>query len=812
MATELSRIFPGDDKMSRLCREFDWASTSLGPPDQWPGSLCALVGEIRGVRVVCQETAAQVRAEQEATEWETEVRFRLLAESMPQIVWTALPNGEVDYQTRAVLDYTGKTPDELRGEKWLDVLHPDDVEPTVEAWTHSVTTGEVYEVQFRIRRCDGEYRWFLTRAVCFRGKEGEIERWFGTSTDIHDQLAIQEGSRRLSERLTKTLESITDAFYLLDREWRFRFVNSEAARAMESDPDVVLGSVIWEGFPATVGTEIEVEYRRAMESGETAAFRYFYAPFSRWFDIRAYPSSEGLAVYFRDVTAEREAHLRLKEQAELLERAQDAILVRKLDHTIDFWNASAERIYGWSPKEAIGRSVAELLYSDTGPFHAATAKVLERGEWTGELEHRCKDGKTLIVEGRWSLVRGEDGEPARILAINTDVTDRKKLLVQFLRAQRMESIGTLAGGIAHDLNNVLAPILLSIGMLKADAEDPDTREILNTIEASAQRGADMVRQVLAFARGIDGAQITVDLPRILGDLKRISRDTFPRNIELRITAPETLRRVVGDPTQVHQVLMNLLLNARDATAAHGGVIEVVAENVELDDHYVGLHEVATPGAHVKLSVSDSGEGMDAETLSQIFDPFFTTKEVGSGTGLGLSTVQAIVRSHGGFVSVYSEPGRGSTFRVYLPAAEAADVPEEARRAPELRRGKGELILVVDDEIGVRAITQQTLEAFGYRVVTATDGADAVGVYGRRGNEIDLVLTDIMMPIMDGPIMVRALRRINPDVRVVAASGLGPKGEEARAAEWGVRHFLPKPYTAEILLRTIGEALEEAIEP
>lgn len=760
-------------------------------------------GHIREVQGAFQDIT--YRKETEAALAESERRFRELAESMPLIVWTALPSGEVDYQSSAVLDFTGKTRDELKGEGWLDVLHPDDRDSTVAAWTRSVQSGDPYEIQFRIRRHDGAYHWHLNRAVPLRNDDGEIVKWFGSSTDIHDQLEVEREAHALSQRMARTLESMSDAFLLLDHDWNILFINAVGEELVERAREELLGRNLWEEFPEAVGSTFEVEYRRAQETGKPTSIIEYFPPLERWLNVRTFPSDDGLAIYFRDVTADREDRNRLREQAELLDRAQDAILVRDLEHRIVYWNAGAERIYGWKVEEARDRSIRELLYSDPAIFDEATRTVLEQGEWSGELQHLRDDGTTITVEGRWSLVRNDAGEPWRILAINTDITERKRLLSQFLRAQRLESIGTLAGGIAHDLNNVLAPILLSIGMLREEIRDQELQEILETIESSAERGASMVKQVLAFARGVDGARVLVDLRRIVSDLERVVVDTFPKGIDLRKEVPEDLWPLVGDPTQIHQVLMNLLVNARDALP-QGGLIRIGAENAELDEHFAAMSSDASPGSYVCLSVIDSGVGMPPEVVEQIFDPFFTTKGVGEGTGLGLSTVAAILRSHGGFVNVYSEPGSGTTFRLYFPAEPDGVSEEETRTASSLPRGNGECVLVVDDERSVREVTRQTLEAFGYRVVTATDGADALSIYGRRKDEIDLVLTDIMMPVMDGPAATRALRRLNAKVKVIAASGLGASGGVTQAVESGIEQFLPKPYTAETLLRTIHEVL------
>lgn len=498
---------------------------------------------------------------------------------------------------------------------------------------------------------------------------------------------------------------------------------------------------------------------------------------------------------------------RIREQASLLDRARDAIVVRDLRHVVTYWNQGAERLYGWTAAEAVGRSVESLIQPGSDRFLEATSLLLKQGEWAGELVQLRRDSSPLTVESRWTLLRDEAGEPQKVLAINTDISERKRLEAQFLRAQRMESIGTLAGGIAHDLNNVLAPITMSIGLLQEHVTDPEAREILSTIEISAARGADMVKQVLSFARGMEGPRIPTDVGGLLEDVGRIVRETFPRNIHFRTDPTADTWKILGDPTQVHQVLLNLCVNARDAMP-QGGELRISAENVTLDEHFAEMSGQASPGPYVRLGVSDTGVGIAPAIIDQIFDPFFTTKDVGEGTGLGLATARAIARDHGGTLAVQSEEGSGTTFVLYLPALPSKPAVEQPRNARSRRKGSGELILVVDDEEAVCRVTRRTLEAHGYRVLTAPDGADALGLYARACDEVAVVLTDLMMPVLDGPSTIRALKRMNPDVKVVAASGLSVDGVMARAAAAGVRHFLWKPYTAGRLLEVLDEVIRE----
>ena len=402
-------------------------------------------------------------------------------------------------------------------------------------------------------------------------------------------------------------------------------------------------------------------------------------------------------------------------------------------------------------------------------------------------------------------MRSDDDQPQAILAINTDITEKKKLEQQFLRSQRMESIGTLAGGIAHDLNNVLAPITMGIDLLSMSTADPESLKTLATMADSAQRATDMIGQVLSYARGMDGQRIQVAAKTLIRDIEKIIRETFPRNIQIETLVSPELWTLTGDPTQLHQVLLNLCVNARDALP-HGGRLTLRAENVHLDDHYAAMNMEAKTGDYLTIEVEDNGTGIPAAIVDKIFDPFFTTKPPGKGTGLGLSTTLAIVKSHGGFIRVYSEPEKGSRFRVYLPARAQTSQTNSPFLPATPSKGHGETILVVDDEAAIRNVMQQTLEAYGYRVLLAADGSEAVALYAEHRAEISVVLTDMMMPVMDGGATIQALSKINPQVRIIAASGIGTHSNIVATPGGTVKCFLPKPYTAERLLNALREVL------
>jgi nitrogen-specific signal transduction histidine kinase/ActR/RegA family two-component response regulator len=392
-----------------------------------------------------------------------------------------------------------------------------------------------------------------------------------------------------------------------------------------------------------------------------------------------------------------------------------------------------------------------------------------------------------------------------VLSVNTDITEQKSFETQFLRAQRLESLGTLAGGIAHDLNNVLAPILLSFESLKRKMTDEKAIHMLSVAESSALRGKQIVSQVLTFARGFESAKGPLQLKSVLKEIEHIVKETFPRSIEVKSSIAAGLSMISGDITQIHQVLMNLCVNARDAMP-RGGMLIISADNVDLDDAFASMRIGSHRGPYVLLEITDTGEGIPKENLERIFDPFFTTKGVGIGTGLGLSTVHTIVKGHGGFVDVASRPREGTTFRIYLPAMPGSPSDARAIESAELPRGNQELVLVVDDEMSIREITSQMLESFGYRCVTASDGVDGVSKLAVLKDKISVVIMDIMMPIMDGPSAIRAMRKMKPGLKFIVSSG-NLSDERELVSEFGVAGFLPKPYTAGKLLTTLRSTLE-----
>src|ERR1041384_855057 len=508
----------------------------------------------------------------------------------------------------------------------------------------------------------------------------------------------------------------------------------------------------------------------------------------------------------QDITERKLAEEQIREQAALLDITGDAITVRNLENGILFWNRGAEKLYGVRQDEAVGKAAHELFRSESsGGIGVAYTSVIENGAWSGELKQETRDGRKLVVESRWTLMNDKEGKAKSILVVNTDVTDQRQLEAQFRRTQRLENIGTLAGGIAHDLNNVLAPILMSIQALQKRHTDEKTTHLLSIIDLSARRGASIVKQVLTFARGTEGERTLLQPKHILRELERIIRETFPRSIDVRFNLASDLWTIIGDATQLYQIVLNLLVNGRDAMP-NGGDLSLAADNVVVGGEKARKHINAAPGEHRAPSRPASGTGIPPEVMDKIFDPFFTTKEVGKGTGLGLSTVMAIVKSYGGMVTVNSTVGKGTEFKVFIPATNVDGEHPKEEKPNQIPSGRGEPVLVVDDELSIREMTKETLEAYGYKVDTARDGVEALALIEKDRRKFRLVLTDMMMPNMDGGSLIRTLQRLTPYIKIIAVSGLTDPDTLDKIKNSRVEAFLPKPIQAENLLKILDSIL------
>lgn len=470
-------------------------------------------------------------------------------------------------------------------------------------------------------------------------------------------------------------------------------------------------------------------------------------------------------------------------------------------------NEAAVKQYGYSREEFLGLTIRQLhLPEDHARLVPSADSEPPMSKQRREWRHRKKDGTVIEVEISSGLLTLQD-TPVR-LVLATDITEKKLMEEKFLHAQRLESIGMLAAGIAHDLNNVLAPILMGAPMLRQSLSNPRDARILDALQKSAERGAGLVKQILGFAHTASGELRITQVKHLARDIIGVMEETFPKLIVLEHQVPNNLWPALGNATQIHQILLNLCVNARDAMP-HGGTLRLCATNRQLTMAEAGSIPQARPGAWLVLEVSDTGTGIAPETLEKIWTPFFTTKSFGKGTGLGLSTVRNLVESHKGFIELRTEVGRGTTFRVFLPAVEReSDGPDDAIPA-EIPPGQGEHILVVDDDAGIRGLVATILEQHGYRTTTSVDGADAITVFSARPGEFKLVLTDVDMPRINGATLASTLRQIRPDIRIIAMSGIAQNetsGSEIAQMQKLVHGFLLKPFKAEDLLVALHDVL------
>lgn len=735
-------------------------------------------------------------------------KLMLMIERMPELVAIADLEGRVSFMNAGGREMIGLGLDDELGtlhltdyvpEHWRGFFR-DTVLPTVienDMWSGQMQlvhlrTGQLIDVQrtmFLIRDSAGAPRFF-----------GSILR------DISARVRAEKQSHDSDARYRSLFEHAPDGIIIADANGTYTDVNASLCEMLGYSRDELIGQNATTIAAPDEHANIESAMHTIRTSNEYQRTWRFKRKDETVFpaEVIATTMPDGnILAMLRDITERKRIDDRLRR---LIESNVQGVMFWNGQGQITEANDAFLSLTGYSRDDLVNGEV--LWLSMTPPEYAdadrrASEQTTAGGTFTPyEKEFFRKDGSRVpILIGGARFIDSRDEGVCFVL----DLSERKKLEQQYLRAQRMESIGTLAGGIAHDLNNVLGPIVMAVDLLKLKFVDADSEELLELVKAAALRGGDMVRQVLSFARGVEGRRMEVQMRHLVRDIEKIIVESLPKSIDIRMKIGTELWTVIGDPTQLHQVLMNLCVNARDAMPT-GGCLTISAENHPLDSQYVSMNPEAKIGPYILLQVEDTGMGMTPLTIEKVFDPFFTTKEIGKGTGLGLSTSLAIVKSHGGFIRIYSELGRGTSFKIYLPAQTDSANADVAASTSPLPRGHGELVLVVDDELSIRQITQQTLEAFGYRVVTATDGADAIAIYAVRREEIAIAVTDMMMPVLDGPATIQVLLKLNPLLPIIAVSGLSTTGQAAQAAQLGIKKFLPKPYTAEALLHALHDAL------
>lgn len=703
----------------------------------------------------------------------------------------------------------GWTVAEMTSRPWTDFVHPDDIDTSLIEAGSLFSENESFAFENRYRHKDGSYRWLLWRAQSYL----EEQVIYGVAVDITQrkqlELVLQKNEEQL--RLALELNGIGSWDWQIDNgsvSWddnHFRVLGYRPGEVEASyknwrdrvHPDDLAPAEQKLKQSLESQTDYDAEFRIVLDDGSI-----------RWLASKGHGLYNALGQPVRmvgvefDISDRKQAEAQQAFQSFLLNQVQNAVIATDLAGHITYWNQFAQHLYQLTPED-MGRLILEVTVpvKQQEIAQQIMESIQTTGTWEGEFEVQRQDGSCFTAYVIDSLLRDQAGHPCGIVGISMDITAQKQLEAQFLRAQRLESLGTLASGIAHDLNNILTPILVFAQLLPATLPPLSERnqKLLGMLDENAKRGADLVKQILTFARGVGGERAPVQIKHLLREVEQIMHSTFPKSLSLTLTLTKSdLWVVSADATQLHQVFMNFCVNARDAMP-QGGALRIAAENHMIDETYARMYLDAKVGSYVMITFADTGTGISPEQIDRIFEPFFTTKAFGEGTGLGLSTASGIVRSHGGFITVYSEVGKGTRFQVFLPAIEGSETPDHSNQEPTM--GQGELILIVDDETNIRESLKLTLESQNYRVLMAQDGIEAIACYVEHMEEIRAVVMDMMMPEMDGLTAIQALQKINPHIQVIATSGLG--GDYYQAAQsLGIKTLLTKPFTTAQLLHSI----------
>ncbi len=657
-------------------------------------------------------------------------------------------------------------------------------------------------------------------AFAYLTKPFEMEHLMIVVEKALEKQRLERALRDSEERYRLVAENIQDAILLIDLEGRIVFTNRRGVELT--------------GYEGTEYQNLPISSLLTSEGAAEAAARiggaesgldvepFFETELVRrdgskiWVEANVANVQKdgqilGRLAVVRDISSRRHAEAALRETSQTLRTLIDAspVAIMSLDLAgrVTVWNRAAERMFGWSAREVLGQPLPTVPEDNWTKFEAAVAQN-RRGEASlYESQRKRKDGSLVNVLTSTAAILDSEGRVAGTLAIIVDVTEQKQLEEQLRQAVKMEGIGRLAGGIAHDFNNLLTVIAGRIYLLMSQLPAGHAmRRDLQLIEQTGERAATLTKQLLAFSRKQILAPTVLDLNNVVGSMKQLLERVLGEDIDLIIDLDPSPGRVLADQGQLEQVILNLAINARDAMP-DGGQLVLETSNVEVDDTYLRQHVDLRPGSYVTLAVTDTGIGMTPETLARIFEPFFTTKEVGRGTGLGLATAYGIVKQSNGHITVYSEPGHGTTFRVYLPNAEG-DVA--AAVAIETSAPSGtETVLLVEDDLNLRTLAREILQQQGYIVLEAEDAADALRIADQYAGSIHLVITDVVMPKMNGPTLARAIQEHRPDAKVLYMSGYTDDAIVRHGVLEPGTPFLQKPFTPGTLARKIRQVLDQA---
>jgi PAS domain S-box-containing protein len=685
----------------------------------------------------------------------------------------------------------------------------DDQDRIRDIFNACITEGLPFDEELQVINTAGNAVWVRVAGRPTRNDQGKIVGAHGAFMDI-DQ------SKRLASRLASTLERISDAFFLLDRDWRFSFLNRQAEVVLERRRQDLLGKNVWDEFPAAVDSDFQRHYEHAMASQESVSFEAYYPPLERWFNVHAYPSNEGLAVYFQDITQRREADQQLHLLEAAINRINDMVLIteaRPIDEPgprIIYVNQAFERETGYSKKEAIGHSPRFLQGPQTSRQELdRIRRALEQGRAVrSQLVNYTRAGASYQTEIDLTPLTDIDGQVAYFVAVQRDVSERVAMEEQLRQSQRLEAIGQLTGGIAHDFNNLLTVILGNAELLQEElSSDVTFSDIAGMVVSAAQRGAALTQHLLAFARRQALEPSPTNINQTVSHMDKLLRRSLGDHVEIELVLGAGLWPAMVDETQLESALLNLSLNSRDAMT-RGGRLTIETANAHLDHAYAEQHAEVNPGQYVMIAVSDTGRGIAPADLARVFEPFYTTKDKGKGTGLGLSMIYGFIKQSEGHVKIYSEPGHGTTVRMYLPRAASPARPTDYPQKELPSETGNETILLVEDDELVRDYVQRQLIDLGYRVIVAANGEQALSQLDQEP-DIDLLFTDVVMP---GGISGRQLADLasqqRPGLKILYTSGYTENAIVHHGRLDPDVQLLSKPYRRAELARRLRKILDE----
>ncbi|MGZ9098616.1 MAG: PAS domain-containing protein [Brevundimonas sp.] len=651
--------------------------------------------------------------------------------------------------------------------------------PIIEAkFRACAEAGVPYDLILQIVTGTGRTIWVRAIGQPERDADGRIVGVWGAFQDVNEVVRAHARSESTQKRLAETLNSISEGFMVLDQEWRLTFLNRAGAEFLLRSESDLVGRILWDEFPEARGSQFEAAYRKAVQTGETVAFEAFFGPLDTWFEVRAHPTPEGLAVHFQDVTERRRSleALRLSEERFRLVTTvtNDVIWDRNLVDDAIWWNEHMVLHFGHEPgSSGSGGFWESQIHPEDRPRVLARIHAVIDGEgteWSDEYRFLKADGSAAHVIDHGLVIRDADGVGRRMVGNMSDVTARRGMEARLREAEKLEAVGKLTGGIAHDFNNLLTVIIGTVESLTERlAHDTESVMLAQTTAAAARRGAELTGRLLAFARQQPLEPQTTDVARLVTDFDPILRRTLSGDRDLDIVRQGKPWAATVDPGQLETALLNLVINARDAMP-RGGRLTIEISNAFLDDDYARANDGVLAGDYVRVSVSDSGSGMPPGVASRAFEPFFTTKEVGKGSGLGLSMVYGFIKQSRGHVKICSEPDEGTAVYLYLPRSHDSVSTEPAASPAATLACGDERILVVEDDAMVREHVARQLGGLGYAVTVAFDGREALDRF-ERGETFDLLFTDIVMPGgMNGRELAVAARRMSPDLKVLFTSG------------------------------------------